>query len=57
MKMEKWDLYKDAANDMFAATNTKYAPWVLVAGNCKYSARIQVLKTFVNLAEKKLGKK
>lgn len=54
---EKWDLYKDAANDMFAATNTKYAPWVLVAGNCKYSARIQVLKTFVNLAEKKLGKK
>ena len=54
---EKWDLYQEAANDMFAQTNTKVAPWVIVAGNCKYSARIQVIKTVISQIEKKLGKK
>ena len=54
---DKWDAYKEAANEMFAQTNTKVAPWVIVAGNCKYSARIQILKTVINLIKKNLGKK
>ena len=42
-----WDDYLNAAADMFARTNTAYAPWHIVATNDKYSARIQVLKAIL----------
>lgn len=41
---EKRHLYHDAANDMFANTNTKYAPWIVVPAEDKKFARIKVLK-------------
>ena len=42
---EKWDQYQAAVNDMVAHTSTELAPWTLVAGNDKRSARVQILKT------------
>ena len=41
---DKWDVYRDAANEMFACTHSKHAPWQLVAGNDKRSARIHILR-------------
>lgn len=41
---EKFDEYVTAADEMFAKTDSDVAPWILVAGNNKYHARIQVLE-------------
>lgn len=41
---EKWDEYKEAAEEMFEKTNTHYAPWHLIEGNYKWYARVKVLK-------------
>jgi len=43
---EKWDAYVAAIDDMVARTSNTRAPWVLVAGNDKRLARIQVVETF-----------
>ena len=53
---EKWDAYEAAVNEMLVRTDTSYAPWTVVEGNNKYYARLKVLKTIVDLFEKKLGK-
>jgi len=45
---KQWDAYLSAINDMVTRTSTDYAPWTLVAGNDKRTARVQILKTFVN---------
>ncbi|MCB0063402.1 MAG: hypothetical protein KDE19_14875, partial [Caldilineaceae bacterium] len=42
---EKWDLYEQAVEDMLIKTTTVQAPWIVVAGNDKHSARVQVLRT------------
>ncbi len=54
---EKWDAYEQAVNEMLVRTDTSYAPWTVVEGNNKYYARLKVVKTIVDLFEKKLGKK
>ncbi|MDX1564250.1 MAG: polyphosphate:AMP phosphotransferase [Phycisphaeraceae bacterium] len=41
----KWDRYQEAAEQMFAETDTAAAPWHLVATNDKRWARIEVLRT------------
>lgn len=51
---EKWDLYEAAVNEMLVRTSTTYAPWVVVEGNCKYYARVKVLKTVVEALEAKV---
>ncbi len=38
--------YSDAVHDMVAHTSTERAPWHLIAGNDKKSARVAVLKQF-----------
>jgi polyphosphate:AMP phosphotransferase len=43
---ERWDDYNQAANDMITRTSTEFAPWTLVAGNDKKSARVQIAETF-----------
>lgn len=43
---EQWPKYERAVNEMVGRTSTAHAPWVLVAGNDKCFARIQVLHTF-----------
>ena len=51
---EKWDQYEAAVNEMIVKTSTHQAPWVIVEGNCKYYARIKVLRTVVNALEKRM---
>jgi len=51
---EKWDQYEEAVDEMLVRTSTTYAPWIVVEGNCKYYARVKVLKTVVDALEKKI---
>ncbi len=53
---EKWGAYEEAVNEMLVRTDTSYAPWTIVEGNNKYYARLKVLKTVIDLFEKKLGR-
>jgi polyphosphate kinase 2 (PPK2 family) len=41
---EHWDEYVDAAEQMFAETNTDVAPWKIIGGNKKWHARLEVLR-------------
>jgi len=43
---ERWSAYERAVNDMVAQTSTTRAPWTIIAGNDKRSARVSVLKTY-----------
>jgi len=52
---KQWDAYEGAINEMVVRTGTRRAPWVIVAGNDKRFARIQVLETFCRRLEKALG--
>ena len=52
---EKWEDYKLAVNDMVAHTSTEKAPWVLVAGNDKKYARVQILNTVCKRLEAALS--
>lgn len=51
---EKWDEYEEAVNEMLVRTSTTYAPWIVVEGNCKYYARVKILKTVVEALEGKI---
>lgn len=51
---EKWEDYALAVEDMVAHTSTHHAPWTLVAGNSKLSARIDILKTLCSAIKKEL---
>jgi len=42
---EKWEAYEQAINDMVVHTSTEYAPWILVPGNDKRVARLEILKS------------
>lgn len=52
---EKWPAYVKAADDMFEKTNTKNAPWVLIEGNDKKYARIQVLKKTIEHCKRSIN--
>lgn len=52
---KQWDAYESAINEMVVRTSTRAAPWVIVAGNDKRFARIQVLETVGRRLEKALG--
>ncbi|KAA0970112.1 polyphosphate kinase [Aureimonas fodinaquatilis] len=45
---DKWGLYEEAANDMFAKTHTSFAPWTVIAANDKHFARITALETIAD---------
>jgi polyphosphate kinase 2 (PPK2 family) len=51
---EKWDEYRFAVDEMLYRTSTPPAPWTVVEANCKWYARIKVLKTVIDAIEKKL---
>ncbi|MBD3307418.1 phosphate--AMP phosphotransferase [candidate division KSB3 bacterium] len=51
---EKWDLYKEAIDEMLFRTSTAYAPWTIIEANSKYYARIKALKTVIAAVEEKL---
>jgi polyphosphate:AMP phosphotransferase len=42
---KKWDVYEQAACDMFDRTSTRHAPWTVVPANDKRYARVVVLET------------
>ena len=42
---DKWDLYAEAAEDMFERTDHELAPWNLISGDHKKWARVTVLET------------
>lgn len=44
---ERWDDYLQAAADMFAHTDTTYAPWHIIATDDKNTARIQILEAIL----------
>ncbi|WP_438012774.1 ATPase [Psychrobacter raelei] len=49
---DKWHEYVQAAADMLARTNTKHAPWHVVATNDKRTARLAVLDHAIAQLEK-----
>ncbi|TGM81786.1 UDP-galactose-lipid carrier transferase [Leptospira mtsangambouensis] len=51
---DKWSLYEEAANQMFAKTDAPNAPWFLVPANDKYFARVLVLDTVVRRLQEEL---
>ncbi len=50
----KFDLYEEAANEMFAKTDSEQAPWVLVPGNDKLYARVHILEETIAHIKKEL---
>ena len=48
---EHYDDYKKLKEDMFAATSTPYAPWVIVDANDKKRARINVIRDILSQFE------
>ncbi|MCA1927604.1 MAG: polyphosphate:AMP phosphotransferase [Calditerrivibrio sp.] len=51
---EKWDIYKNAVDDMVAKTSTDIAPWHIIPANDKKYARIEVLERICDSLEKHL---
>jgi AMP-polyphosphate phosphotransferase len=51
----KWKEHLEAAEDMFAQTWTKIAPWTLVEGEFKWYARLKVLKAIVKTFGQEFG--
>ena len=51
----KWDEYLKCADDMFAKTNQRHAPWHLVEANHKWFARIKVLRVITSALEKEIA--
>lgn len=44
---EKWDLYREAVEEMLERTDTPDAPWTIVESNDKCHARLKTLKTLI----------
>jgi polyphosphate kinase 2 len=42
--LDKWDEYTAAKEEMFAATDTDHAPWIMVKSNDKKRARINAMR-------------
>ncbi len=51
---EKWDVYKDAVDEMLYRTSTTYAPWTIIENDCKYYGRLKALKTVIDAVEAKI---
>ena len=51
---EKWDLYGEAIDEMFAKTSTKYAPWTVIESDDKWYARTKTLETVADYCEQLL---
>lgn len=51
---ERWDEYREAAEEMFRRTHTPAAPWIPVAAEDKRWARLRVLEAVVRAIEPRL---
>ena len=45
--LEKWDDYSEARDDMFARTDTPFAPWEIVRTDDKRTARVNLIKAIL----------
>jgi polyphosphate kinase len=45
--VDKWDDYTAAKEEMFKATDTDVAPWIVVRSNDKKRARINAMRSFL----------
>ena len=54
---EEYDHWIKAAEQMFTATDTPYAPWTLVAAGDKRSCRVEVFKTLIQRMEEALARR
>ena len=54
---EKWDLYEEAAEEMFLRTHTPKSPWTIIEGNCKRHARLKALDVVIDAIERKIAEK
>ena len=53
---EHWDLYVDAAEEMFAETSTAHAPWKVLGADKKWHARLAVLTHVLDSIQAAHGK-
>lgn len=44
---EKWDLYREASDEMLARTSTPAAPWTVIESDDKHFARLKTLSTVI----------
>lgn len=49
LALEFWDNYTDYKNKMFEKTDTNYAPWVVIKANKKMRARVEVIKSLLEI--------
>ncbi len=54
---DKFDDYTECANEMFAKTHHKHAPWVVIPGNNKQYARIKVLRETITFVKEELNRR
>lgn len=47
----KWDEHNEAAQDMFERTSTGIAPWRVIPGNFKWSARVESIQAVLQCLE------
>lgn len=52
---EKWDIYKEAIEEMIIRTSVDAAPWHIIEGNSKLHARLKVMEIVIDAIEKKLA--
>lgn len=52
---EKWDLYREAVDEMLFRTSTPAAPWTIVESNSKHYARIKTMDTIIARLEAEIG--
>jgi polyphosphate kinase 2 (PPK2 family) len=53
---KRWSEHIEAAEDMFAKTDTEVAPWTVIPANFKWYARVKTLKTVCKAVGKALEK-
>ena len=51
---EKWDVYEEYVDRMIEATNTEFAPWVVVESEDKKYGRLKVLRTVRDVLSREL---
>lgn len=54
---ERWDDYLAAAEDMFAETDTDFAPWRIIPAECKRYARVDTARILADAMESALQKR
>ncbi len=47
----KWEVYREAVEDMVEKTSTAWAPWTVVEANDKFFARVKVVQTLTKALE------